>query len=147
MAKPPCARLTKPIRPMVTDRPTDTMNSTMPAATPPSTMLAMSAPKITGGPAYVWRGANRDSVGRARPDLQLLARVLHPLDLADHLLVQLAIRAHHHLGQVFIHHDVAGDGIDHDRAARTVEAPLLDRGESLVGFDLALERLRHVHDQ
>jgi hypothetical protein len=40
MANAPCARLTKPIRPIVTDRPTDTMNSTMPAATPPSTMLA-----------------------------------------------------------------------------------------------------------
>src|SRR5439155_20270926 len=47
MAKPPWARLTKPMRPMVTERPTDTMNSTMPAATPPRSMLATSTPKIT----------------------------------------------------------------------------------------------------
>ena len=32
MAKAPWARLTKPINPMVTESPTDTMNSTMPAA-------------------------------------------------------------------------------------------------------------------
>ena len=51
MAKPPWARLTKPIRPMVTDSPTDTMNSTMPAARPPSSMLATSMPKITRDPA------------------------------------------------------------------------------------------------
>src|SRR6267142_3172892 len=58
MAKPPCARLTKPIRPIVTDRPTETMNRTMPAATPPRSMLATSTPKITwadpgglGGPS------------------------------------------------------------------------------------------------
>ena len=47
MAKPPWARLTKPIKPMVTERPTDTMNSTMPAATPPRSMLATSTPEIT----------------------------------------------------------------------------------------------------
>jgi hypothetical protein len=33
---------------MVTDRPTETMNSTMPAAIPPRRMLATSMPKITG---------------------------------------------------------------------------------------------------
>src|SRR5947209_8131828 len=47
MAKAPCARLTKPISPMVTDSPTDTMNRTMPAATPPSSKLQTSMPKIT----------------------------------------------------------------------------------------------------
>src|SRR6266704_3017762 len=48
MAKPPWARLTKPIRPIVMDRPTETMKSTMPAATPPRRTLATSAPTITG---------------------------------------------------------------------------------------------------
>ena len=38
---------------MVTESPTDTMNSTMPAARPPSTMLTTSMPKITSGPQSV----------------------------------------------------------------------------------------------
>ena len=37
----------EPISPMVTDRPTDTMNSTMPADSPPNRMLTTSVPKIT----------------------------------------------------------------------------------------------------
>src|SRR5262245_53998703 len=51
MANAPCARLTKPISPIVTDSPTETMNSTMPAATPPSSMLTMfsiMAPRSDG---------------------------------------------------------------------------------------------------
>src|SRR5438105_13874474 len=47
MANAPCARLTKPISPMGTERPTDTMNSTMPAAMPPSSKLETSMPNIT----------------------------------------------------------------------------------------------------
>src|SRR5215813_9780800 len=83
MAKPPWARLTKPMRPIVTDRPTYTMKSTIPAATPPSSMLATSAPRITRRKEASARGSLR----RARPDLLLLARVLHVVDLADHFLV------------------------------------------------------------
>src|SRR5262245_37167294 len=100
MAKPPWARLTKPISPIVTDRPTDTMKSTIPAATPPSSMLATSTPRITER----WGGAARGSLRRARPDLLLLARVLHVVDLADHLLVHAAV-LHDRLGQVLVHHD------------------------------------------
>ena len=47
MAKPPWAKFTNPMRPIVTERPTDTMNSTIPAAKPPSRMLMTSIPKIT----------------------------------------------------------------------------------------------------
>src|SRR5438094_9499448 len=89
MAKPPWARLTKPMRPIVTDSPTDTPNSTMPAATPPRSMLATSTPKVTG----------RALLGRAGPDLLLLAGVLDPVDLAHHLLED-APGPHHRLGQV-----------------------------------------------
>ena len=63
MAKPPWARLTKPIRPMVTESPTETMNSTMPAATPPSSMLATSMPKIHGQSPSTGRG-DRAAGGR-----------------------------------------------------------------------------------
>src|SRR5262245_30700711 len=132
MAKPPWARLTNPIRPMVTDRPTDTMNSTIPAATPPRSMLATSTPRITGvwrGPALIaWtaRGGRRTSGCRsgavpgslrgARPDLLLLARVLDAVDLADDLLVDAAV-LHDRLRQILVHHDVAGDRVDRDGSA------------------------------
>src|SRR5262245_12089680 len=126
------------MRPIVTERPTDTMNSTMPAATPPRSMLATSMPKITNE----W--APRLLGGRsARPDLLLLARVLDPVDLADHLLVDAAV-LHHRLGQVLVHHDVARVRVDHDGAAWAREFPALERLQRRVDLDLALERLRHV---
>src|SRR3989442_652030 len=164
MAKPPWARLTKPIKPIVTERPTDTMKSTMPPATPPRTMLATSMPKITssavGSGNYatspprerlVWSSrrngsAAQPSLGGAGPDLLFLACVLHGVDLAKNLLEEAAV-FHHHLGHILVHDDVASVGIDHDRAARTVELPALERGQRLVGFDLAFERLDDVDDR
>src|SRR2546427_9151725 len=163
MAKPPWARLTKPIRPIVTERPTDTMNSTMPAATPPRSMLATSTPKITSGlggveerPGSPWARRTSGGLGgarnppcsssRARPDLLLLAGVPDPVDLADHLLVDAAV-LHHRLGQVLVHDDVARDGVDHDGAARARELPALERIERRVDLDLALERLGDVDDR
>src|SRR6266705_183558 len=132
MAKPPWARLTKPMRPIVTDRPTDTMNSTMPAATPPRSMLATSTPKITG----------RSLLGRAGPDLLLLAGVLDPVDLADHLLEDAPV-LHHRLGQVLVHDDVAGHRIDRDGTARARELPALECLQRLLHLDPALEGLDH----
>src|SRR4029077_7013069 len=168
MAKPPWARLTKPIKPMVTERPTDTMNSTVPAATPPRTMPATSVPKITSSavgsgtdstppppPAGAERppwscrrtgGAVPRSVGGARPDLLFLAGVLHGVDLANHLLEEAAV-LHHRLGQILVHDDVASIGIDLDRAPRAVEFPALERGQRLVGVNLALEHLDDVDDR
>src|SRR5882724_3675049 len=140
MAKPPWARLTNPMRPMVTDRPTDTMNSTMPAATPPRSMLATSTPKITDARVRLFGG------GRAWPDLLLLAGVLDPVDLADDFLVDAAV-LHHRFGQVLVHDDVARDGVDHDGAARAREPPALERLERRVDLDLALERLGDVDDR
>src|SRR5512132_4191707 len=137
MAKPPWARLTKPIKPMVTDNPTDTMNSTMPAATPPRSMLATSTPRIMRGGAASLRGA--------RPDLLLLARVLDAVDLADDFLEDAAI-LHDRLRQILVHHDVPGDGVDRDGPARAVEFPPLEGLQRLVHLDLALEGLDHVHD-
>src|SRR5215831_5180760 len=146
MAKPPWARLTKPIRPMVTDRPTDTMNRTIPAATPPRSMLATSMPRITRAPTGASRGrGGAGSLPGARPDLLLLALILHRVDLADGLLGDVAV-LHHDLRQVLVHHDVAGDRVDRDGPARTVELPALQGVQRLVGVDLALEGLDHVHD-
>src|SRR5215471_700847 len=149
MAKPPCARLTKPMRPIVTDRPTDTMKSTMPAATPPRSMLATSTPQITsalgrGRRSQSGRGSAR-SLG-ARPDLLLLAGVLDAVDRADHLLRDLAV-LHHDFGEVLVHHDIARDGVDRDGPAWTVELPSLERIQCLVRLDLALEHVDHVDDR
>src|SRR5262245_57169686 len=105
MAKPPWARLTNPISPMVTERPTETMNSTMTAATPPRSMLATSTPRIMRERRP--RGLLRRGAGS---DLLLLARVLDRVDPADDLLVDAAV-LHHRLGQVLVHHDVARDGV------------------------------------
>src|SRR5262245_65647278 len=149
MAKPPWARLTEPMRPIVTDRPTDTMKSTMPAATPPRSMLATSTPQITCALGRRRRSRARRGPARslgARPDLLLLAGVLDAVDRADHLLRDLAV-LHHHLGEVLVHHDVARDGIDRDGPARAVELPALERVQRLVCLDLALERMDHVDDR
>src|SRR2546426_8767698 len=160
MAKPPWARLTKPIKPMVTERPTDTMNSTMPAATPPRSMLATSTPKITsveerpGSPgarrALGGLGGARSppsqSSTRAGPDLLLLAGVLDLVDLADHLLDDAPV-LHDRLGQVLVHHDIAGDRVDRDGATRARELPPLQRFQRLLGIDLPFQRLDHVDDR
>src|SRR5205085_2328848 len=80
----------------------------------------------------------RSPAGR---DLLCLAGILHVVDLAEHLLVELAVGALHHLDQVLVHDDVAGIGVDHDGAARAVEFPTLEGGHRCVAVDLALERL------
>src|SRR5688572_13526103 len=135
MAKPPWARFTKPIKPMVTESPTETMNRIMPAAMPPRSMLATSTPRISGG-----------SLGRAGPDLLLLAGVLDRVDLADDLLEHAAV-LHHRFRQVLVHDDVARGGVDRDGTARARVLPALDRLERLLDVDLPLERLDHVDDQ
>src|SRR4029077_12619295 len=159
MAKAPCARLTNPISPIVTESPTETMNSTVPADRPPNRMLMKLPAKSTGNPLppgganggrraansgdilFANRGfairrhgsrrrgptrqqtanARRSLLRRARAERKLLALVLHLIDLSDHLLVELAVGALHDLVQIFVHDDVAGRRIDHDRTLRAVE--------------------------
>jgi hypothetical protein len=74
-----------------------------------------------------------------------LAGVLDRLDRADHLLENSAV-LHHDLGQILVHDDVAGGGVDHNGAARAVERPALERLQRLVHVDLALGCLHHVDD-
>src|SRR4051794_23174526 len=136
MAKAPCARLTNPISPMVTDSPTETMNSTIPAASPPRIMLATSMPRIMprAPRSPAWR------------DLLRLADVLDVLDRGEKLLVQLAVSALDHLDQVLVHHDVAGLGIDHHGSARAVECPALECRDGLVAIHAALQCLHGVRN-
>src|SRR5581483_1173117 len=81
---------------------------------------------------------NASALRRAGADLLLLARILDVIDLAELLLVQLAVFALHDLDQILVHDDVAGGGIDRDRAARAVVFPCLQRIERRRGVgDLA----------
>src|SRR5260221_6014069 len=64
----------------------------------------------------------------ATPFLQFLAHVLHGVDGADVLLHQPPA-ALDDFAQVLVHHDVARRRVDHDRAARAVELPALERSE------------------
>ena len=65
----------------------------------------------------------RSLLGRTRADRLRLALVLHVIGFTEHFLMQLAVRAFHHLGEIFVHDDVASLRIDHDRSLRTVERP------------------------
>src|SRR6266480_2552902 len=77
MANAPWARLTNPIRPIVTDSPTETINSTVPAANPPNKMLATSIPAITKGPAGRQMLRGRPVRGRSGLDHEKLSTGLH----------------------------------------------------------------------
>src|SRR5215472_10993446 len=129
---------------MVTESPTETIKSTVPAASPPNTMLAKSIAAFTSGPvgrqcqeaapctrerplilkivdprwSFFWR---------AGPDRLRFALILHMIDLADDLLMKLPVGALHHLGKIFVHDDIAGFRINHDRALRAVEFPAKER--------------------
>src|SRR5271154_1572415 len=78
MAKAPWARLTNPIRPMVTESPTETMNSTVPADRPPSRMLAKLLAESTGSLVTVkrieLRTADSEQAIHSPPAASLCAR-------------------------------------------------------------------------
>src|SRR5689334_4239498 len=65
MANAPCARLTKFIRPRVTERPQASTNSSMPYATPSNKMVSMAPPVSSIAPRRVGKGG-RDRNARAR---------------------------------------------------------------------------------
>src|SRR5882672_958006 len=129
MANPPWARFTNPIRPIVTDRPTETINSTMPAAMPPKRMLirlfrSIKRNRRPGG----FPGRRHYSAASNVPLLlattlgQLLAHVLDRGDDADVLLIEAPVLLHD-LAQVLVHDDVAGPRVDRNRPARAVVFP------------------------
>src|ERR1700687_4178057 len=98
MANPPWARLTKRIRPMVTDSPTDTMNSTMPAARPPRRMpvrsMASKRPRPAAGRRRCGRSRCENPLLAAPADLELLAHVLHGGNDTEVFLMQPAVLLH-----------------------------------------------------
>src|SRR5258708_12687701 len=92
-------------------------------------------PRAAALSATTWEGRR---LLFATPFLQFLAHVLHGVDGADVLLPQPPA-APDHLAQVLVHHDVARRRVDHDRAARAVELPALERLDGLLGIELSLE--------
>src|ERR1700751_2556234 len=77
MAKAPWARLTNPIRPIVTESPTETMNSTVPAAKPPNRMLTKLANKSTGNLDTDARDEQRPASGEYRQHSIRYSRLRH----------------------------------------------------------------------
>src|SRR5262245_18298101 len=109
MAKAQCARLTKFIIPSVTDRPTDSRNSSIPYANPSNRTPSMG-PRVTTAPAGNCRPGGRLSTYRA----SLFARrpgVLDLLDRVDHDVAQ-AVANLAYLANVEVLHDVAGLGVN-----------------------------------
>src|SRR6267378_7477338 len=132
MANTPCARLMNPIRPIVTDRPTEITYRIMPKAAPWKATLTSE---------------ERNSARGLLLLLQLFPGILHGgphrLDLdVGRLAADLA-----HLAQVLVLHDVARLGIDRNRAARTVRILVgLEDLHRLVRVELALLRLDRRED-
>src|SRR6516164_10725745 len=149
---------------MVTDSPTETMKSTVPAASPPNNMLAKSIAAFTNDP--VGRRASRGRsphsgnglahknsrlapiiFWRAGSDRLRLALVLDAIDLADNFLVELPVGAFHHFGEILVHHNISGFRINHDWSLRTVEFPAEQRLHGGVTVHLALGGLHGVNDR
>src|SRR5262245_32224120 len=72
---------------------------------------------------------------------QHLALVLYIIDHGELLFVQFAVLAHHHLGKILVHDDVAGFRIDHDRALWAIEFPSKQRFDRGVAVHLAFGSL------
>src|SRR5579863_1134897 len=147
---------------MVTERPTETTNSTVPAANPPNKIPAISARAFTGGALRPIIGERRVAVSatrcftvsqtplllrRAGTDRQHLTLVFHVPHRHQNLLVKLAVRPLHDLVQILVHDDVASLRIDLDRALRAVELPAFQRlhGRSAI-VDLTFGGMNGVID-
>src|SRR6267378_544847 len=132
MANTPCARLMNPIRPIVTDRPTEITYRIMPKAAPWKATLTSE---------------ERNSARGLLLLLQLFPGILHrgsdrlELDVGE-LAADLL-----HLAQVFVLDDVACLRIDRDRSPRAVRAlVVLEHLHRLVGVELAVLRLDRLED-
>src|SRR5262249_35650840 len=77
MANAPWARLTNPIRPIVTESPTETTNSTVPAAKPPNRMLTKLANKSPGNLRTAAKGEQRMASGEYRRHSIRYSRLRH----------------------------------------------------------------------
>src|SRR3954471_22932774 len=142
MANTPCARLTKPIRPIVTERPTEITYSTAPKARPRNSVL-MRPERISIGSSGNKTPAGAAGVLRfSRVTLLLLVDFLpRILDRGDGLELHVGEMTTDlaYLAHVLVLHDVARFRIDGDRPARAVRIlPALPDRHRLVRVHLAL---------
>src|ERR1700722_3783352 len=132
MAKAPCARLTNPISPMVSDSPTDTMYSTIAKARPWNRMLISAS-------MTRWRARSFHVVDD-------FPRVLNH---GERFELDIAVDAIDvpDLAQIFVLHDIARLRVDHDRAARAGVFPTFQQRHGLVRIDRAILRRDDVEDR
>src|SRR5262249_26728024 len=77
MANEPCARLTKFIRPRVTERPQASTNSSMPYATPSNRMVSMAPPAPWSDRGIVgWARSHGENDPRGQPRARGLAHAV-----------------------------------------------------------------------
>src|SRR5882672_7552734 len=132
MANTPCARLMTPIRPIVTDRPTEITYRIMPSAAPWKATLTSE---------------ERNSARGLLLLLQLFPGILHRGGDRLELDVGRLAADFAHLAQVLVLHDVARLGIDRNRAPGAVRALVaLEDLHRLVRVELALLRLNRLED-
>src|SRR5579859_5764049 len=131
IAKAPCARFTKFMRPIVTDRPTLTRKSRLPYAMPSkrTPITPILSPAL--------------SQGRGRTSL---AGVLHIRKLVE-LHVPVLAAALLDLAHVHRLHDVARGRIDRDGAAWARELQRFQHLHRLVAVDVAAEPLHGLGDR
>src|SRR6185437_2365733 len=145
MAKAPCARLTKFMMPSVIDRPSASMNSNMPVATPSKRTVNIGRdPKR---PAPRAGGYGFADPGRAGA-LFLRGRAVG-LECAEVLeldVVELAVLALD-LADIDVLGDVARLWVDADRSARAHPGKALGGGDEFVAFGGAVRLLQHFIDE
>src|SRR5882724_11717522 len=131
MAKAPCARLTKLMSPIVTDRPRLMRNSNAPYATP--SKITPSRAATAAGMRARWRGGGGGGLG-------LLLGLARVLDLGDGLDLDVEELAAHllHFAHVDVLDHVARRRIDADRPARALDHQALDDLHRLIAVDLAV---------
>ncbi len=138
MAKAQCARLMKFIIPSVTDSPTDSRNSSIPYAKP-SNRTPKKGPSVTdrphqsivSEPAFYFLPAEPGSLTFSTLSNTTLRR-----SFADLL----------HLADIDGLHDIAGFGIDLDRAARAFPLQALGGVDEGLGVGLAAGLLQRLVD-
>src|SRR5271167_3992530 len=101
--------------------------------------MGPSLPRPGRGACWKMGRASRPA-SKCRWRSPLLPGVLHVLDLVELGVDQLAIHALD-LAEIDCLDDIAGIGVDHDRAARAVDLEALEGLHRLVAIDLALELL------
>src|SRR5512143_5393 len=156
IANAPCARFTKFMRPIVTDRPMLMMNSRLPYATPsnstparfPSIQRSLCADPMPCGDRKAAPRSPRPPGGGARGRLggALVARVLHVLELVELHVPRLAID-HLHFTQIDVLNRLSRRRVDRDRPAGAHPLHSLHRLDELLAGRAGARLLQRLVDE